>query len=210
MRELPDVYRKLLVRIYSNALLRMKSTVRELAESTNMRDDHLEELCNYMKNEKFISESRGEFLLTSIGRKKIKVVFTGGVFDIIHPGHIFALSSAKKIGDALVVVVARDKTVLRNKGRRPLNSEENRLELVKALKFVDVAMLGGEGDIFETVAKVMPDTIALGYDQKYDESELKREAEKHGLSVEFTRLGSRMPDIKSSKISENREIFNEF
>ncbi|MCP8305119.1 MAG: FAD synthase [archaeon] len=146
-----------------------------------------------------------------MGRSKIDVVFTGGVFDIIHPGHVFTLSSAKRLGDVLVVVVARDKTVVKNKGHKPLNDETQRLELVRALKFVDAAILGSEGDIFETVMKVMPDVIALGYDQKYDESELEREAKRRGLSLKFIRLDTKMPDIKSSKIIEDRkDIMRDF
>ncbi|MCP8307739.1 MAG: FAD synthase [archaeon] len=141
----------------------------------------------------------------------MKVVLTGGVFDIIHPGHIFTLSSAKNLGDVLVVIVARDKTVTKNKGRSPFNNEEQRLELVNSLKIVDAAILGSEGNIFESVMKVMPDVIALGYDQKHNESELEKEAKRHELSLKFVRLGTKMPDIKSSKIIENRkEIINEF
>jgi glycerol-3-phosphate cytidylyltransferase-like family protein len=71
--------------------------------------------------------------------------------------------------------------------------------------------LGVEGAIFESIMKVKPDIIALGYDQKHDESELEKEAKKRGLSIKFVRLGTEMPDIKSSKIIENRkEITNEF
>ena len=206
-----EPYKQLLIKIYSNSILNMKNTIDTLAKNLHLTEDYVRGLCNLMKKQGLISESEGEFKLTDIGRSKIKVVLAGGVFDIIHPGHIFALSSAKNLGDVLVVVIARDKTVMRNRGRSPLNNEEQRLELVKSLKLVDAAILGSEGSIFESVMKIKPDMIALGYDQKHDESELEKEAKRHGLSLKFVRLGTKMPDIKSSKIIKNRkEIIGEF
>jgi len=208
-----EPYKRLLIKIYSSSLLGMKNTKNELAKNLHLTEDYVSDLCNSMKKQGLISESEGEFRLTDLGRSKIKVVFTGGVFDIIHPGHIFTLSSAKILGDVLVVIVARDKVVVKNKGHSPLNNEEQRLELVSSLKPVDAAMLGlsDESDVFESVMKVMPDIIALGYDQKYDESELEKEAEMHDLSVKIIRLDTKMPDIKSSKIINNRkEIIEEF
>ncbi|MGQ9468744.1 MAG: adenylyltransferase/cytidyltransferase family protein [Nitrososphaerales archaeon] len=207
-----ESYKHLLIKIYSNSLLNTKNTIGVLAKSLHLKEDYVRELCNSMKKQGLISESEDGFKLTDMGRSKIKVVLTGGVFDIIHPGHVFTLSSAKNLGDILVVIVARDKTVMKNKGRSPLNNEEQRLELVKSLKMVDAAILGlGIGhDVFETVVSVKPDIIALGYDQKYDESELEKEAKKHGLSIKFVRLGTRVPDIKSSNIIESKkEIINE-
>lgn len=207
------LYKQLLIKIYSNSLLNMKNTIGTLAKNLHLTEDYVKQLCNSMKEQGLISELDGEFKLTDTGRSKIKVVFTGGVFDIIHPGHIFTLSSAKNLGDVLVVIVARDKVVMKNKGYSPLNNEEQRLELVNSLKFVDAAILGlsDDGDVFESVIKVMPDVIALGYDQKHDEFELEKEAKRRGLSIKIVRLGTKMPDIKSSKIIKNRkEIMDEF
>ncbi|MCP8312517.1 MAG: FAD synthase [Candidatus Methylarchaceae archaeon HK01B] len=211
MQGLSTTSKQLLIKIYSNSLLRVKNNVEILSQNLHLTEDYVRELCSSMKKDGLISESNGDFRLTDMGRSKFEVVFTGGVFDIIHPGHVFTLSSAKRLGDVLVVVVARDKTALRNKGHKPLNDETQRLELVQALKFVDASILGSEGDIFETVMKVIPDIIALGYDQKYDESELEREAKRRGLSLKFIRLGTKMPDIKSSKIIEgNKDIMKDF
>ncbi len=206
-------YKQLLIKIYSNSLLKMKNTIETLAKNFHLKEDYMRELCNSIEKRDLISESKGEFKLTACGRSKIKVVFTGGVFDIIHPGHVFTLSSAKNLGDVLVVIVARDKIVMKNKGYSPLNNEEQRLELVSSLKFVDAALLGlsDEGDVFESVMKVMPDVIALGYDQKHNELELEKEARTRGLHIKIVRLGTKMPDIKSSKIIKNRkEIIDEF
>lgn len=205
-----DRYKQLLIKIYSNSLLKIKNTVKALSEDLHLTENYVGELCDSMKEQGLISKSNDEFNLTSIGRSKIKVVLTGGVFDIIHPGHIFTLSSAKGLGDVLVVVIARDKTVLKNKGHSPFNSEEQRLELVRSLKFVDVAILGSEDNIFESVMRVKPDIIALGYDQKHDELELEKEAKKHELSIKFVRLGTKMPNIKTSKIIGNKEIIDDF
>ncbi|MEM3383191.1 MAG: adenylyltransferase/cytidyltransferase family protein [Nitrososphaerales archaeon] len=205
-----ELYKQLIIKIYLNSLLGKKSTVKELAKDLNLEENHVRKLCDLMKEKDLILELNNEFKLTNLGRSNIKVVFTGGVFDVIHPGHVFTLSSAKSLGDVLVVVIARDKTVLKNKGRNPFNSEEQRLELVKSLKFVDAAILGSEANIFESVIKVKPDIIALGYDQKYDELELEKEAKKHDLSIKFVRLGTKMPDIKTSKIIGNKKIIDEF
>jgi len=102
----------------------------------------------------------------------VKTVLATGVFDLLHPGHVFYLQEAKKLGDRLVVVVARDSRVIRNKGRLVI-PEDQRLEMVRALKPVDDAVLGSNGDIFESVKEIKPDIIALGFDQDFDENELR-------------------------------------
>ena len=140
--------------------------------------------------------------LTDMGRKAIKVVLAGGVFDIIHPGHIFTLSEAKKLGDVLVVSVARNSTVKIMKGREPLHDEKERVKMVSSLKMVDLALLGSEEDIFKTVIKVKPDIIVLGYDQKHNEKELEERGKKEGLNFKIVRLSSPIPNIKTSKILE--------
>ena len=61
----------------------------------------------------------------------LKVVLAGGVFDIIHPGHIHTLNAAKELGDVLVVVVATDNTAVKMKKRQPLHSQDQRKELVE-------------------------------------------------------------------------------
>ena len=98
-----------------------------------------------------------------------KIVLAGGVFDIIHPGHIHTLNDAKELGDVLVVVVATDKTAIKMKKREPLHSAELRQELVSSLNMVDLCIIGDEDDIFKTVDLVKPQIIALGYDQTVHE-----------------------------------------
>jgi FAD synthetase len=115
-------------------------------------------------------------------------VMATGVFDLLHPGHLYFLSEAKKLGDELVVVVARDQTARRLK-HEPYVPEVLRREMVEALKPVDRAILGSATDIYATVNEVRPDVIALGYDQQFDEHEIARECARRGVPVRVVRLG---------------------
>ncbi len=114
-----------------------------------------------------------------------KVVATG-TFDIIHPGHIRFLEEAKKLGDYLVVIVAREKNVKHKP--KPVIPEEQRLLVVRALKPVDEAILGDEHDIFRPIEEIRPDVIALGYDQHFDERWLREELRKRGIDAEVVRI----------------------
>jgi cytidyltransferase-like protein len=146
-------------------------------------------------------ETRGRSAkLTSEGRKSIRVVFIGGGFELIHYGHVYTISKAKSLGDALVVSVARDSTIRKRKKREPLVSEEDRVRLLSSLREVDAAILGVEGDIYVTLQKVKPDIVALGYDQYHMEDEVRREAEKRGMKLKVVRLDSPYPHIKTTKI----------
>lgn len=144
--------------------------------------------------------SEGNTVLTENGRKAIRVVFVGGGFEIIHYGHVYTLGKAKSLGDVLVVSVARDSTIRRRKDREPLIGEADRVRLLSALKDVDAAILGVEGDIYITLEKVKPDIVALGYDQYHLEEDVKREATRRDMKVEVVRLDSPYPKIKTSKI----------
>ena len=140
--------------------------------------------------------------LTELGRTSLKVVFAGGVFDIIHPGHIHTLNSAKKLGDVLVVVVATDKTAQKMKKRTPLHNQDQRKDLVGSLSMVDVCIVGDEADIFKTVDKVKPQVIALGYDQVHQEKFITDGCRKINLDVKVARLQSPIPEISSSQIEK--------
>jgi cytidyltransferase-like protein len=139
--------------------------------------------------------------LTNAGRKEIVVVMAGGAFDIIHPGHLETLDRARSLGDVLVVSVARDKTFEKNKKRKAFHSEKLRQRLVSSIKSVDVAVLGSETDIFDTVVRIKPDVIALGYDQHHTEESIKKEISKRGMNIRVVRLDSSLPEIKTSKIA---------
>jgi len=136
------------------------------------------------------------------GNKEKKIVLAGGVFDIIHPGHIHTLNAAKALGDVLVVVIATDKIAKKMKKRQPLHSQELRHELVSSLSMVDVAVIGNEDDIFETVKLVKPDVIALGYDQVHQEKFISDGCKRINLDVEIVRLQSPVPHLSSSEIEK--------
>ena len=138
--------------------------------------------------------------LSELGRSSLRVVLAGGVFDIIHPGHLHTLRAAKALGNVLVVVIATDQTAQKMKSRMPLHNMDLRQDLVSSLSMVDYAILGHEGDIFKTVAFVKPDIIALGYDQVHQEKFITDGCKKINVNVSIARLQSPIPDIKSSKI----------
>ena len=140
--------------------------------------------------------------LTELGRSSIKVVLAGGVFDIIHPGHIYTLNSAKDLGDLLIVVIATDRTAEKMKKRVPLHNQDQRKMLVDSLSMVDLGIVGHEGDIFKTVDLIRPQIIALGYDQVHQEKAILEGCKKINLDVEVARLQSPIPEMSSSIIEK--------
>ena len=141
--------------------------------------------------------------LTFIGRDALKVVLVGGVFDLIHPGHIHTLKAAKAEGDVLVVVVARQSTAQKiKKYRKIYHDEKLRRDLVTSLNFVDLALIGKEGTLYDTVEYVKPNLIALGYDQAHSEKDIAENCKKRNLNVQVIRLSTPIPGSKSSKIKE--------
>ena len=140
--------------------------------------------------------------LTELGRSSLKVVLAGGVFDIIHPGHIHTLNAAKALGDVLVVVIATDKTAEKMKKRLPLHSQDQRKMLVDSLSVVDLSVVGQETDIFKTVDFIRPQIIALGYDQVHQEKSITEGCKKINLDVTVARLQSPIPEVSSSIIEK--------
>jgi len=131
-----------------------------------------------------------------------KIVLAGGVFDIIHPGHIHTLNAAKALGGILVVAIATDKTAKKMKKRSPLHNQELRRELVSYLSMVDKAIVGHEDDIFQTVKEVKPNIIVLGYDQVHQEKFISDGCKRINLNVEIVRLESPVPHLSSSQIEK--------
>jgi len=164
--------------------------------SKDMIDSKIDEL---IKNQ-LVNEDKKT--LTNAGRNSLCVVLAGGVFDIIHPGHIYTLNAAKELGDVLVVVVATDNTAVKMKKRRPLHSQEQRQELVNSLSMVDLCLIGQEDDIFKTVNYVKPQIIALGYDQVHQEKFITEGCKKIELDAKVARLQSPIPESSSSKIQK--------
>jgi len=164
--------------------------------STDVINSKIAEL---IKNQ-LVNEDRNT--LTEIGRNSLHVVLAGGVFDIIHPGHIYTLNAAKALGDVLVVVVATDNTSEKMKKRRPLHTQEQRQELVDSLSMVDLCLVGQEDDIFKTVNRVRPQIIALGYDQIHQEKFITDGCKRIKLEAKVARLQSPIPESSSSKIQK--------
>ena len=125
-------------------------------------------------------------------------VMASGVFDLLHPGHLYYLKEAKKLGDELVVVVATDNTVRKRK-HEPITPQDMRLEMVEALKPVDMAVLGHEDDMFRTVEELKPDIIALGYDQDFDEEKLRASLKERGMDIEVVRIGPLSADLNATR-----------
>lgn len=119
----------------------------------------------------------------------MKKVLVFGAFDGLHPGHISFFKQAKKHGDFLIVSVGLDQNVETIKGKKPLFSQEERLELVRTLKIVDAAVLGAKADYYQAVKKLGPDIICLGYDQWASVEDVKRGLKSAGLgNVKVLRL----------------------
>lgn len=115
----------------------------------------------------------------------MRIVATG-TFDIIHPGHVRFLKEAKKIGDELIVIVAREQNV-RHKPK-PIIPEEQRRKVVESLRYVDKAVLGDLEDMFRPIVDLQPDIIALGHDQRFDEQKLIEGLRERGLNTKVIRI----------------------
>lgn len=174
---------------------RLKARLPLSQEFYNSRVSHLAKLG--------LVEKSDPSKLTFIGRDALKVVLVGGVFDLIHPGHIHTLKVAKTEGDVLVVVVATQSTAQKIKKDRKIYHDEGlRKELVASLNFVDLVLIGREGTLYDTVEYVKPNVIALGYDQAHREKDIAENCKKRNLNVHVIRLSTPIPGSKSSKIKE--------
>ncbi len=149
------------------------------------------------------------FLDFKWSKPEILRVMVGGTFDIIHPGHIYYLREASKLG-LVYAVVARDSTVRRIKNREPVNDELTRLELVSSIRYVYRAILGDESDIFKSVDVVNPNIIMLGPDQPIDEDELKRYVSSKNLNVKILRLSNKYKDEVASTSKIIKKIIDTY
>lgn len=118
----------------------------------------------------------------------MKIVMLFGTFDILHIGHINLFQQARKYGDKLIVVVARDTNVIKNKKIKPLFTEKERAVVLKNIKLIDQVLLGSKINPYTIIKKVYPDIIALGYDQKDYVTGLKDFLQENNLSAQIIRL----------------------
>tara|TARA_Y100001970_G_C14142793_1_gene808158 strand:+ start:719 stop:1165 length:447 start_codon:yes stop_codon:yes gene_type:complete len=124
-----------------------------------------------------------------------------GVFDLLHAGHLHYVEQAKRLGDELVVVVAHDDTVRKQK-HEPITSHELRCRMVSGLKPVDTAMVGNPptSPIFDILDVVKPDIIALGYDQKHSVDAIREGLDRHGHShIEVVRVEGLSDDLDGTR-----------
>ncbi|MBU0628551.1 MAG: FAD synthase [Nanoarchaeota archaeon] len=124
-----------------------------------------------------------------------------GTFDILHPGHIYFLREAKRLGDYLIAVLARDSTIKEVKGITPKYDEKQRVEHIRDLRIADKVVLGYEADKYEIIEEMNPDVIALGYDQQAFADKLKEEMAKRKMEPKIVRIRSYKEEhYKSSKL----------
>ena len=142
---------------------------------------------------------------------KAKIVLATGAFDLLHYGHYRFLEEAKKSGgknSKLIVIIARDKTIKKRKGKQPILPEDQRRALAEALKPVDQAILGYEEmNVEAVIRKIKPDIIAVGYDQNNMRrivEEILRKGKSRVKIVQIGRFGS--ADLNSSSKIKRRVI----
>jgi len=150
---------------------------------------------------------RGFFVPQPTEKKSNKRILVFGTFDIIHPAHLRFLLEARNAVNCpkcdLVVIVARDSSILRIKGHKSIFHEDERLKLICGLRLVDSARLGNEGkDHYEVILELNPDYIVLGYDQVRNDQPLRDFIQKHNLSVEIARL----PKFESGDLSSSSRV----
>ena len=113
----------------------------------------------------FTSDEDISVLLSSLKSESKKIVFTNGVFDIIHMGHVEYLLSAKKLGDILIVGLNSDSSVKMIKGdKRPIVNQENRAFVLSNLKPVDYVVIFDEDTPYYLISRIKPDVLVKGAD----------------------------------------------
>ncbi len=152
---------------------------------------------------------------------RLKKVLVCGVFDLLHLGHLWFFTQAKRHGNHLTVLVARDANVLKAKGKKPFFKEKERLQLLSALKIVDKAILGHPTSLYKGVLKARPDVVVLGYDQaksagkllglrgsRFSEKQIEKKLSENGLKVKVVRLrrGWMPKRFKSSNIKSTLKM----
>jgi len=158
----------------------------KLLDDRGMNEDLYHLIVNGMVEEGLV-EARDKRVLSAKGRKLLRVGLVAGVFDLIHPGHVAFLRWCKEQVDVLVAVVARDPASRIRKGREPVQSETDRLGIIREFRMVDLALLGDRDDIYRPVARVQPDVILLGKDQAVAEESIREDLKRRGLEAEVER-----------------------
>lgn len=144
--------------------------------------------------------------VTRLHEKGKKVVFTNGVFDILHRGHVEYLNRARELGDYLIVAVNSDSSVRRIKGeKRPVVSEADRAFVVSNLKCVDFVCVFGEDTPYEVIKSIQPDVLVKGADWKIENVVGKDIVEARGgkvVTIEYV-MGRSTTNIINKILSES-------
>lgn len=130
-----------------------------------------------------------------------KKILVFGTFDGLHEGHLNFFKQAKEYGDYLVVVVGRDSTIVKTKGRSPKFNEQERLKAVQDCGLVNEVRLGNEGNNpYKIIKEVSPRIICLGYDQTHFTDKLENKIKEMGLKIDIVRLKAYKSEIYHSSI----------
>ena len=114
----------------------------------------------------------------------LRLVFTNGVFDLLHVGHVRYLAQARSLGDALLVAINSDRTVRELKGPdRPIFNEAERAEILAALRFVDYVTVFDNISPRSLIAELLPDVLVKGGDYQLDQIHGREEVEAAGGNV---------------------------
>jgi cytidyltransferase-like protein len=196
--------KRIIRQLYINNLRGLSSDLSVLSRQLEMSNKTLEQFRNSLQKANSININDGNLVLTSLGRKHLSVVMTGGTYDILHVGHLFTLEQARFLGDVLVVVLATDKNVKRLKNRLPTNTLEDRVQILENVKSVDAVVKGSETDFMSTVDLIDPDIIALGYDQADEEKSLYNAVSERGHShIKIIRLQKYVPGKSTTQIKQD-------
>lgn len=137
----------------------------------------------------------------------MKIVMVFGTFDILHLGHLYVFKQARKYGDCVIAVVARDKRVKKIKKLKPIHNENERRQILKHVNLIDKIVLGDKLDVYKPIKKYKPDTILLGYDQKCFVEGLEWKIKEYRLNTKIIRLKPYKPEqYKTGKIRKHLEL----
>lgn len=127
-----------------------------------------------------------------------KIVFTNGCFDLIHVGHLRTFIEAKKMGDLLIVGINSDRSVKALKGEtRPIISEQDRAELISALKPIDYVIIFDENNVSHLLEMIKPDIYVKGGDYTLENLPEKETIVRYNIEVKFIPL---VPGISTTEL----------
>ncbi len=118
----------------------------------------------------------------------MKKVMIFGTFDILHTGHFYVFREAKKLGNYLVAIVARDARVSTIKKRKPIHTELERKKMLLHINLIDRVKLGDKTDVYKGIKQEKPDLIVLGYDQRQFTEKLEQKITEFKLKTKIKRL----------------------